>query len=788
MNSTDKIITEHSILERNLTGNDRLKLKIDLSQHSNKSPLTNTGRESSSSGRFLHKKRTISQNSNPQTSISARLNINTSSSPLKSSLDKMGFERPRNEATESVFANIYEKIMSQNPQSLSININTAETPIITPRIVLGTSSSRKRIESSPIKHRRQKTFDKIETALSAFKSDFIAVTSASLIKAGQPLESNRTGKSSAEINTLLSGEERYKYNRTDSKYVEIVDLKSKNESLVQQNRRLKQDIAEIDHFDEVIKTRPRPEMFNEKRCDMLKFCIKKQRLQINCMSKSIRLCHAFYKDMQHVLSFLVEMNEKYVKSKPEFSKEIINNFKTHNSDTDIAYQSLFEIFKELGSAEPLDRYVSNFNEAYSQVREMYQADAEIKKLFDPPEPQNAAADESPSHLDQKTSGQQFQYNNVLKQFVEKYKRIFPLYTAFDDFELKDQKDFSVFLEQIITMSKRINYNFNKMNSLNFLEQTAFLAKSIIPNAVKENQKNFKNYFNSMNPNKRIILQSEEVLKTEKSLANLLEEFRTLHDTVSAKKNIPLEDLSRIQESIRFNIERLLLLGITVNDGKSKDEEILLISQNNLMSGSQVSWQSNNTEQSELIEIYNHEAHNINKYEQLKFKIRGTLDKALNRDVKKSPESDKKMLELLKTKIEHLERICEENALINRLKDKELLFLRNFAQNSINEVAKLKSFTMEKLDSLKDYLQGIENEIQSIEKAFDAMNQNPGSTVKQAIFQRTLTKSCMEIKNSLHRVLSGQKDFSKNGTVTFEEAFRIELSKVKRRISRNESNS
>ena len=784
MNLQDKTINENPSTDRDAIQRGEPNLKIDISQHLTKISPNHLRREKSASSRLMLKKKSPSQEPNSQSLSSSRLKIETTSSPLRRGnvTNSQGLTSAlARDVPDTFFANLYDKIMNQNSQHSTINISSnIETPLITPRIMLQTSSSKRKLDPSNIKHMRQKTLERINTPSSPMKTDIRALS----CKTSEPAESSRIGRSTTDVNMNITGEDRYKFIRSDSKFTEIIDLKGKNDSLAKQNKQLKQDMVEMNDFGEVFKTKVRSEDFNEKRCDVLKFCIKKQKSQINYMSKAVRLCHTFSKDMQNVLTFLIEMNEKYVKSKPKFDKMTLDTLKKYQGESSMANRGLLEIYKELGNTETINRYLNNFNEAYSQIKEVYEEKLEMQRLFKAKENDPELDDFAVTKLDQEPSSK-LKYNYVLKQFIDKYRMIFPLYTVFDDFELKDQKDFSVFLEQVISMSNKINYNFSRLKNLNFLERTAFIAKDDTPEIFKKNHEDFKEYFNSKNPNKRIFLDSDEIFRTEKSLSSLLNDLVKLHSALANKRDISLENLSKVQDSLRSNIERLLLLGITVNNDTSTDEKVFVVGKKNSVArGSQILQQEVPSESKVLFEIYNHESRNITKYNDLKASIKELLNRSLSQIEQTASKDAVQLFEEINVKIRHIEKNYEEITLISRLKDSELKFLREYTHNSLEEVLKLRTFTLEKLHSLNSFLKGIDDEVQCLEKAFSVLIKDPGPNLEQGSFQRIFKKCCIDIKAHVYKVLTGQKDFMNSGSVPFEEAFRTELDKIKKKLSKS----
>lgn len=127
-------------------------------------------------------------------------------------------------------------------------------------------------------------------------------------KTGSTLRSFRAG------DMLSPSSAHYKFSSKDSRFEEIRQLQSKNFLLKKENSILQNSLEEIDEFDLVLNRKTKIENFNEKRCDILKACVHKQKRYIDYLNKSFKLSNKFYKDIKHVLQFLSELDKKYMKS------------------------------------------------------------------------------------------------------------------------------------------------------------------------------------------------------------------------------------------------------------------------------------------------------------------------------------------------------------------------------------------------------------------------------------------------------------------------------------------
>lgn len=100
-----------------------------------------------------------------------------------------------------------------------------------------------------------------------------------------------------------------------------------------------------------------------------------------------------------------------------------------------------------GNIENLNDFIKNFNEAYDRVKNTMVKNNEISKLF------NLTIDaiRSNNPLMAKVNPEvqkKIKYNYLLNNFIKEYKRVFPIYTVFNQMELKDKQDFSGFISNL----------------------------------------------------------------------------------------------------------------------------------------------------------------------------------------------------------------------------------------------------------------------------------------------------------------------------------------------------
>ena len=114
---------------------------------------------------------------------------------------------------------------------------------------------------------------------------------------------------------------------------------------------------------------------------MLKACVAKQKRYIDYLNKANKLSNKFYKDLKGVLNFLVEVDEKYVKSKKKVKHvEYLDDGGT-SQNAEVRTKVLNDIYKDLGNSDAMKNFIINFNEAYDRVKGTNQKKEEFGKLF-----------------------------------------------------------------------------------------------------------------------------------------------------------------------------------------------------------------------------------------------------------------------------------------------------------------------------------------------------------------------------------------------------------------------
>lgn len=568
-----------------------------------------------------------------------------------------------------------------------------------------------------------------------------------------------------------------------SRFVEILELKQKNMELEGQNKLLKEDIKAIDEFDVVLKKKTKFENFNEKRCDILKACVNKQQRYISYLHHGLKLEKKFYKDLRHVLAYLMEMNDKYVNSKTRGDRYSPHQMQIDKKN-DLAKKTLVDVYNNVENEEALQAFIQNFNEAYGAVRSNYDKNAELDKVFK----MSDDIDQSPENINSALNpeaNKTVKANYMLKQFLQKYETIFPMYTIFDEFELKDKNDYSEFLNQLIVTADKVDEIFKKVKNFDMLKSLKYTANEDTPGVLISNVQNFKHYFDKSNKSKRIFLDSNQILSLEKSLSVLMNELVTFHNNLAINKaNISLEAILKLQENVRNNVEELLLLGITSNCDFSMNDKIIVLDNNLEHDEVQSFLNEVQTPKKELlVEVYNHEYKNLQKFDKLHAQILKTVHSSIT-EAKEPTSTSESFIKKIK-ELEHYVSILETNyqdmELISRMKDLELTFRRKFSQEAYNEVESFKKLANTKLQSADELCGVVQRGVKELTELYDAASAYVKESKFKTKFPAQFETICKKLGQNINKVLMRQVDVN-NSLYKAEELFADEVIKIKNRLN------
>ena len=580
--------------------------------------------------------------------------------------------------------------------------------------------------------------------------------------------------------TLLTGKsfdslksEPYRFSLNDSKFKEILNLKKQNAELSYMNEALKQEVDGLDEFEKVLSKRTKLENFNEKRCDMLKASLEKQKKYIAQLTSSVKLSNKFSKDLASVLKFLVNTVERS-KRKDEPQDQL-------KAREHLAGYAFNQLKSELGNTHALKAFMTNFNDAYEKIKKIESENEDLGHMFDLPVDRT-------SHDGTKMETQKkIKYKYVLTDFAEKYKHVFPSYSVFKEMDIQEKLDFADVLKQLQKMAVTVDETFKKLKSYDMITHSHFVYNENIPTNYQHNINSFGYYFHNLNKSKRIALNGNELLALERSLSVLLGQLINFHNELTAKgHDVSMHDILKLQHNVRTNIEGLLTLGVTVACNISHKDQIIVVTKQNNCEDEVNPLRGTSIPKTKLLfEIYKEEHENVRKFEGLMDNMKKLLDQTI-KEVDK--EASKNLLKKLKSLSEYMECLqinYEDMGLMSRLKDIEMNFTREYSKILDGSMNRIKSFVEEEGKLVDDFLEKIHSGIKELSKSYESTHlQESKGTKSQKVFLTVFRKMNKEIKDASHGILGKRKELDYGETRILENIFLKDFEKICEEYKRN----
>ena len=615
------------------------------------------------------------------------------------------------------------------------------------------------------------------------------------------IENQSSAGHSKNINSIESGAigifdslSHYKYSKGDSKYDEIQDLRKQVAMLKQENSKLKQELRDIDEFRIALEHKRNLEEFNERRCDLLKGQLIKQRRYIDYLSSSVKLTKKFYRDSVNILDFLLELNDKYINCDNVNKQAILSYLKdkenqknkapnSTSTQAELNLKSINDIYSEMGSnKEEFRKFMENFNEAYIKAREIYEPDDEMKKVVGIIDGDTIHV-KNPSALQKK-----LKYHNLLGQFFRQHKKIFPIYTIFNDFDSKDKDDFGNFVGHLIAMSKKIDEVIGKINNFELIRHDKFIPNDT-PKFLIDHAAIIENYFGKNGAKKRIFLNGEEILKTEKILSNLLNEIINMHRIFIVDKNLITVDLVlNIEENLRISIEQLLCLGIFTHCADSTKQSISVINKIDRQDVKEISSPNANVNSLERlgkfgISIYKKDEESLRNFDHYSSEIQrlfSKLELILNKNKEEGISND-----AVVRGINHLKNLYKilflnqkDNILSKNIKELELKFLREYAAIITTDSKRMEKFVNDKSDNINHFVNIVEVDIKLMIKAFEPLElsdcENKDAWV---VFRQQFKQHSNDIMNLLQKIMNPKTNFLLSEVSALENIYKKEYQKI-----------
>ena len=596
------------------------------------------------------------------------------------------------------------------------------------------------------------------------------------------LERNKELTMTSNIIPASPKGEAYKFTSRDSKFMEIMSLKQKNSELSNINGTLKQEVNLVDEFETVLNKRTRIEDFNEKRCDMLKANITKQKRYISQMTSALKLANKFHKDMKNILTYLATSEEE---KKPEEEEAKQNQKPATNKEAEIvraneyANRALTKIYQDIGTTEGLKNFLQNFNEAYEDVKSYHEKNGEVVKLFN-----MGGALTKDKHLTTQRMDPSVQkkikYNYVLNQFIKKYKDVYPMHDAYREYDLHKDYKFLDCIKELLVLSDKVDRGFKKVKNFDLSTRSTFTYNETVPENFAQNHDNFRFYMNQFNRSQRMFLNGQEILQLESSLSSLLDDLIKFHnDIVTKREETPIELILKLQDNIRRNVESLLTLGITMSSNLSYKDKIVVVAKRNGYEDQIESLRATTIpEKKILFEIYSEEYENLRQFDDTIVQTRKLLHRSSKEAASLSSDFLTKSLRNASDCVDHLQCCYQDMSFVSRLKDIEMNFSREYSKMLDINMEKVKRFMEAEAKLMDEFFEKVEQNMKELNRNFETTFSSENKEYKhQKSFVTTFRKASKEIKEILTKVSDSRKDAEHKGNIRLEDAFLKSLEKL-----------
>lgn len=592
-------------------------------------------------------------------------------------------------------------------------------------------------------------------------------------------------KVTAEILQELSTfKTKYQFNKSDSKFDEITGLRKKNTDLQLKNALLKKDIAHLDEFRLALDKHVEIDNFHEKRVDVLKAQVTKQKRYIDYLTKALKITKLFYKDQMAILNYLIDIDKKI------HSDRVVQT-KTQTSVEDTARveagqaKAINDIVQYNSTSEEFQKFLRNFNDAYDKVRASREKEEETKRMFNVTL-QILKAKDMLSHRITPALRKKVRYNVLLHAFIEKYKNFFPIFTIFDDFDFVDKKNFSDFLKCLVKQSEKIEEVFNKIKFFDILKHNPFPANKDVARHLTDNVAAFDEYFNKKNQAKRILLNSEKIFDTEKSLSKLLGSLLLFQNQILVDKSkVSVELVVELQNQVNENIEKLLSLGIATDVNPVNGGSIIVVNEHK-RAGTKIG-ELATRDQLERIsaEMYSWREASFREFENYRdgshfhiMELKKKLSDFIAKDAK-GKEVDE-ILRKLRSHVDHLLQQHDEIHAYQKVLKLTNDYQKEFLRTLSNDAANAEGVMDKKNELINTILSKVNGEMRQLQDNFDHVFERGGEDDLKirAKFVTQFKKVFGEVFDYLFRALNGKEHPIREEIGRLDKMFKEQCEKVK----------
>lgn len=591
------------------------------------------------------------------------------------------------------------------------------------------------------------------------------------------------------LEEIHTNKTKYNFSNSDSKFEEIVGLRRMNVDLQLKNIQLKKDVAYLDEFKMALDKPVNVERFHEKRIDILKAQVSKQKRYIDYLTKALKLTKTFYKDQTSVLNYLIDLEKKAQQSKggAKDQNAVVNMVEANQKR---AMQGVIALNE---NPEEFQKFMRNFNEAYEKVRAAREKEEEVKKLFSVTI-QALKAKDMISHRINPQLQKKIRYNSLLYSFIEKYKMYFPVYTLFDEYEFLEKRVFGDFLQSLVKQSEKIEEVFSKIKYYDTLRHNPYPASREVINYIKEHGAEFDEYFNRGNKGKRLILDGEKINEVEKSLSDLLNSLINFQKLMMLDKNkITVEYIIEMQKKLTANIEKLLTLGVATDLTQMRGAEILVVNENkkSIIKGTKLLAAEGKDGLTDKInrfeaEIYSWKEQTFREFDNYKQgshyyinELRHTLKSLTSNNENKAKEVENSLTKL-KTHVDYVIRRYDESHAYQSLQRFIIEYQKELVKTLAADAATTEQVVKEKSEHVDLILRKVTEETKELLDCFENYFEKGGEGDVRMRMKLILQFKRVfgEVFNYMIRALTGKDHPIRDQISKLDDEYREEFEKVK----------
>lgn len=636
------------------------------------------------------------------------------------------------------FTNLLSKVIDDSPSPiLAVELDQKQSDESFGQRCHHSKHFRKRfLQELPSNSQPEDENTTIDPVISPTNSQLRSLENQSIVL-NQTVPDKALGQSSTD--TLPHGKsskERYRYVSMDSKFDEILELKREITELKRENQLLKEELATVDEFKVALAKKVKLDNFNEKRIDLLKAQISRQKRYIDHLNKANKISKKLFKDVLGVLKYLAEVEEKYMKS-GKITMEQVKQQANANTVTALANNaalgSALEYIKKQGEgSEHMQRFIENFNDAYDKIKKVQEHDKEISKMFTVTIKALKQENMLENRINPNTR-KKIRYNYLMTSFIQKYKKIFPIFTEFDNYEFHaDKQSFSQFLRGLESTAEKVQSLFNKVSQFDTTRHNRFHLSQKTPEILAQNAAEFHHYFHSESHGKRLWLNGEEILKLEKSLSLTLSRLISFHKSILVEKDkITTDFVFEIEELLRDNIEKLMCIGIATDIEQTPAKKIVVV--NKLLEQGfrpiKVSFEDGTPPLKETIEkysvqVYGWEQERLKRFEYTKSGVdyyMKEIENFLNEQKKITPTKASAIDDMvlkMKIHLDHMVMRYKEVNLVNRLKEIQLKYYKEYISVVTTEHLTLESLVKKKAGNIDNFFRDVNIRVKELVEAFN----------------------------------------------------------------------